>query len=373
MVFNSFIAKFNHPTSTTKNIVVATRFATNSGIIIEICAYRNIPCFECSWISTFANENESLFFGGFSALKIVNIINCVNGQQYKMYLHAISQLQYCITNWKQRECTKQDVAILDSLICNKSSVPEYAQNTFKAFTSSVKKIIINGCKIAEGNEVEYFLSLLLTDNHSGVAFVNLKTIQHIFPKVEQIILTGGQYEICIKYINKVSKLLNEYNIRSLKQIIIRDYIVVEWIQISKTEKVKGIEFIYNAVKKQFHKSTKFTLDIAANEIYFTRNNASDYKKTVKRTKTKHSSQLFSKHSVKQCIKGTDNWCFDGNSMVLMANGTYKKISQIKVGDQVISFPNDVSTVKCSIVSSINKHIEMVNLNALKSLNNEEVD
>ena len=57
----------------------------------------------------------------------------------------------------------------------------------------------------------------------------------------------------------------------------------------------------------------------------------------------------------------DNWCFDGNGMVLMGNGEYKRIDQLKVGDKLLSFPNNISTIQCRIVSNINDKIEMVKL------------
>ena len=57
----------------------------------------------------------------------------------------------------------------------------------------------------------------------------------------------------------------------------------------------------------------------------------------------------------------DNWCFDGHGMVLMSNGGYQVVLELKVGDEVRSFPNARSKVECVIVSNINDHIEMVQL------------
>eukprot|EP01084_Bolivina_argentea_P204623 349476_1 len=57
----------------------------------------------------------------------------------------------------------------------------------------------------------------------------------------------------------------------------------------------------------------------------------------------------------------DNFCFDGYGNVLMANGEYKKICDLKVNDKVRSFPNGIGTIECVIVSNINKNIEMAKL------------
>eukprot|EP01084_Bolivina_argentea_P213867 363127_1 len=65
------------------------------------------------------------------------------------------------------------------------------------------------------------------------------------------------------------------------------------------------------------------------------------------------------------LKEDENWpdqlCFDGNGLVLMVDGDYCKISDLKIGDQVRSFPNNIGTIECVIVSDIDKQTEMVEL------------
>eukprot|EP01084_Bolivina_argentea_P001995 3681_1 len=65
--FDSYIAQFNSPTSTTSQLAIATIFARNDGIILELNKYsgnlwsKRLRCFNCAFISYFGNEDERLF------------------------------------------------------------------------------------------------------------------------------------------------------------------------------------------------------------------------------------------------------------------------------------------------------------------------
>eukprot|EP01084_Bolivina_argentea_P077589 140783_1 len=62
MYFNKFIAKFNSPTSTTTKLQVATIFAKNNGVILDLVTHDgNLRYFNCSFLSSFPNEEERLF------------------------------------------------------------------------------------------------------------------------------------------------------------------------------------------------------------------------------------------------------------------------------------------------------------------------
>jgi len=57
----------------------------------------------------------------------------------------------------------------------------------------------------------------------------------------------------------------------------------------------------------------------------------------------------------------DNWCFDGNGLVLMADSTRKKVSKLLVGDRVMCFGGRKATVECCIASQIGRETKMCNL------------
>eukprot|EP01084_Bolivina_argentea_P086253 155898_1 len=185
MIFSSLIARFHHPTSTTKQITVAQRFATNNGIIINLergaC---ELPYFDCGWISAFGNEDESLFIGGMQPFEITNIINCSTGEEYKKYIKAINIVILSLDGgyMNYEDICAKDEALIDSLIINNNDqdIPSYILNFFNSYRNHVKCI-----KMCFGDleESSYLRSLFLT-NPSNVdqSFVNLKIIKSLFTK-----------------------------------------------------------------------------------------------------------------------------------------------------------------------------------------------
>ena len=259
MIFPSTISSFCHPTSTTKQITVAQQFATNYGSILQLntpyFGY-GVPCFSCSWISSFGNEDEILFIGGYNPLKIINIISCIDGKEYKKYLNVLNILSKCIDGkWmNDDDCDSLDISVCDSLFffnyeCS-SLIPKYFANIFHSFTNNTKYININ---IKYLKESSYFLSLLLSSSKDlSRTFINLKNIKKIFKNVEKIAIFPGYGEYILlssSYFNVVSSYLMSYSIKSLKEIII-----------CRVKVDKGTVFdLLNSVKVKFEKSTNFIL------------------------------------------------------------------------------------------------------------------
>ena len=78
MVIPDFNIRLCCPTSTSKQIAVATRFGGSDGIIIQLNNYRyffstKLRSFNCSWLSNYCAEDERLLFGGASQVQIENI------------------------------------------------------------------------------------------------------------------------------------------------------------------------------------------------------------------------------------------------------------------------------------------------------------
>eukprot|EP01084_Bolivina_argentea_P162040 282016_1 len=61
------------------------------------------------------------------------------------------------------------------------------------------------------------------------------------------------------------------------------------------------------------------------------------------------------------LQAENEGCFDGNGLVLMANGTRKKICELRIGDKVRSFSDYVSEIKYCVSIDINREISMVKL------------
>ena len=91
MTFSNFLAYYIYPTSTTLIQDVAQTFASDEGIIVEIKKenkYSSCKYFNCSWISSFSNESECLFFGNEMPV-IINNITIIATQRviYLLYMH----------------------------------------------------------------------------------------------------------------------------------------------------------------------------------------------------------------------------------------------------------------------------------------------
>eukprot|EP01083_Nonionella_stella_P265505 899325_1 len=68
--------------STSMNLSVASRFATDEGVVLTLFTPQTrflLFGFECFLISAYPHEEEILFFGGFSMVQIGCIRKCVNG------------------------------------------------------------------------------------------------------------------------------------------------------------------------------------------------------------------------------------------------------------------------------------------------------
>eukprot|EP01084_Bolivina_argentea_P251525 421871_1 len=81
--FHSFVARFNLPTSTTTSLEQAISFSDNIGLTFELRKYKqryDVFKFDCSKLSGFGSEKETLFFGGDTVLKISSIWQIVNNK-----------------------------------------------------------------------------------------------------------------------------------------------------------------------------------------------------------------------------------------------------------------------------------------------------
>eukprot|EP01084_Bolivina_argentea_P207759 354414_1 len=192
MIFNSTIARFYHPVSTTTQLIVASQFAGYSGIIIEIGGFKASLCFHCTWISSFSNEQETLFMAS-NAVKIENIIECSNGQEFRKYLSALTHFIRSVTGHHAIGITKTDVSALNLLLKQHDSVPSYFQNIFKATCESIKEMKISmgmNSVFTFDRVTKYFIKMFCNE-----PFVNLKFISKLFYNVERISFVYGYHSV----------------------------------------------------------------------------------------------------------------------------------------------------------------------------------
>ncbi len=250
VTFTSTIAKFHHPMSTTKEIAVAQRFATNNGIIISVKMHQfEVPYFDCNWISKFGNEEESLFIGGIFPLQIANIINCITGEQYYKYLRAINIFAMAMdADYGIFNATEGDEEIIQSVINGNDDVSNYVLRLFAAYCRQKKLIKMDFCGILQ--YLPHLAGILLTDTQDiQRSFVNLATLRSLFPRCHTIqfsnILISKGYIVLLE-----EQLLSQKNWIGLQRIEIGN-ITTEATNITDEEKKEYAGKYDEIIQKQY--------------------------------------------------------------------------------------------------------------------------
>eukprot|EP01084_Bolivina_argentea_P074883 135820_1 len=95
MVIPEFNIRLCSPTSTSKQIEVATRFGGEKGIVIQLnnngdeYSSNNLRLFNCSWISSFKEEDEQLFIGGFRRIRVESVMMVKGWNNYNKLLRVL--------------------------------------------------------------------------------------------------------------------------------------------------------------------------------------------------------------------------------------------------------------------------------------------
>eukprot|EP01084_Bolivina_argentea_P009993 18647_1 len=266
MTFTSLIAPFHHPLSTTKQLTVAQIFATNNGMIISLEGnniWGEIPFFECHWISAFANEDEYLFIGGSQPFKIVNIINCSTGHEYKKYLPAIRSFINVFDRGIPNDNTDE---LMKHIINRDNEIPFYVLDLFDSYTNYVKSISI----YFESLKKSSYLSALFLTNTKCInkSFVNLKLIGSLFKNCKVIQLYHAHskpFVISLEYISEISLALKVYQWKCLDRIEIH-YVMMNETDLYK-DNLSAVDTLINSSQKQFKETTKFNIRCKCTQIH----------------------------------------------------------------------------------------------------------
>ena len=99
LLLNSFVSYFCGPTSTTTQMSVATTFAKDDGLILELSMDDGrLSFFNCSWLSCFGNEDERLFCGAYKPLKFNSIRYLKLNENYELFIKSFTLFNYLITS-----------------------------------------------------------------------------------------------------------------------------------------------------------------------------------------------------------------------------------------------------------------------------------
>eukprot|EP01084_Bolivina_argentea_P300972 519101_1 len=165
LVVPSFSIRLCSPTSTSKQFAVGINFAKKNGIIIQINNNGNfnstgVPFFDCSWVSTYGEEDERLFVGGFIPIRVETIQIIKTSQNFYTSFHALFVLDSMMNGlWMDKRfgvnIVAKDIHILNELIKYSigsspiTSFDTYVMSTWDAYTKNKKHIMINMDNLSE--------------------------------------------------------------------------------------------------------------------------------------------------------------------------------------------------------------------------------
>eukprot|EP01084_Bolivina_argentea_P306953 530498_1 len=102
LIVPSFVIRLCSPTSTSKQIEVSMNFAKRDGIIIQLnnnghAIAASLTFFDCSWFSSYNEEDERIFCGGWMSIRIESIRIVENSKNYKLWMNALFILDGMLT------------------------------------------------------------------------------------------------------------------------------------------------------------------------------------------------------------------------------------------------------------------------------------
>ena len=235
MLTATFLIRICGPTSTTKQLSVAFRFAENDGIILQLnngsnYFAQNLRYFNCVWLSAFPDEDERLFCGGSWPLRVESVRLIKNKQNLKLFFKALFYFDcmlkgISVTSNAKQQITKMDKLIIKKLIEKKinnddnnkeNNFGEYINNSFSLFCKYKKQIIVNQRQIDENTPSLKDILFIRKDSN----IINMELISVLFTKCKSIIIYDDENEkqldlqefiiICKKYIDS-----NDCNIETI--------------------------------------------------------------------------------------------------------------------------------------------------------------
>eukprot|EP01084_Bolivina_argentea_P253044 424947_1 len=200
--FDQFNETFNCPTSTTTKLQIATIFAKNDGIILELTQHTidfDLRYFNCSLISFYSNEDEKLFIQPPDCqmfLKIINIRHMSTMANYSKFFRVMDTLYHLLgvrSDFSDfRVCANVSQQFIDEINDfmnfnfnfedNNLNYPPYISKTLKKWMNAVKTINIDRItlhKYAKGclkNIWHDSINNLLKCDQLNVKFKNIELI-----------------------------------------------------------------------------------------------------------------------------------------------------------------------------------------------------
>lgn len=157
LIVSSFCCRLYAPTSTSKHIEVSMNFATRDGSIVQFNNNGHggasfLTFFNCRWLSTYNDEDDRIFCGGWMTIRIESIRIVDNCNNYEHWLHALFILDSMLSGTglideNDLDMTETDFNMINILLTINNNCPPlidpYVLSTFKAYIKNKKQITIN--------------------------------------------------------------------------------------------------------------------------------------------------------------------------------------------------------------------------------------
>eukprot|EP01084_Bolivina_argentea_P279412 477680_1 len=154
MIIPSFRIRLCSPTSTSKQITVATNFCKSQGIVIQLNNTRLryslfLRMFDCSWLSNYKEEDERIFNGGHVAIRIESIRKLDELKQwhnFHRFFHAFDILDSMISGFDidKINVKKNDMKVINKLFDGSfGSFDPYIANCWRNYIFNKNQITIN--------------------------------------------------------------------------------------------------------------------------------------------------------------------------------------------------------------------------------------
>eukprot|EP01083_Nonionella_stella_P281858 959275_1 len=207
--FSDMELMFCAPTSCTPHLEIATVYS--EGIMLELCPRNySLKLFNCSFVSSFAMEEEILFCGGRKALDIHSMIYVKQNENYRVFVKAIAVFNRLMNDaLKPPKSEMFKVANMDYFIVHclvrhrlkvqgyENTFPQYVNDTFDrccAAKTSVQMSLMNIMTYYAGFRLVYMSSQC--DN-----LVSFDKMSRLFPNCDEMIVNmTGHVAITSNYL-----------------------------------------------------------------------------------------------------------------------------------------------------------------------------
>eukprot|EP01084_Bolivina_argentea_P281198 481082_1 len=203
-IIPSFNIRLCSPTSTSVKIEVAQTFGGSKGIILQFNnngdhMSKKLMAFDCSWLSTYHEEHEMLFIGGYTRMKLESIITLHpdNPQNFQSLTEALFYFD-CMLNgtWMDEYFDPTSISNLHHTVLNEmikkklddkyeNKLPEYMNNVFWIFCYKKTQIVFNLDQI--DRKLNALMDLII-EKIDANNFIPKKRLYNLFRNVNSFVL-----------------------------------------------------------------------------------------------------------------------------------------------------------------------------------------